>query len=134
GLLVEIGDRAASKQEPRRPWEPSPPLASVELDPTGDGGLATEARRLAGGRDLTAQLRAIVEEFPAALVPTAIEPSTESDLAGACVAFNRPLARPGSVRFEDYVEVRPPVRDLAVSASGKRLCRSEERRVGKEER
>ena len=122
GLLVEIGDRAASKQEPRRPWEPSPPLASVELDPTGDGGLATEARRLAGGRDLTAQLRAIVEEFPAALVPTAIEPSTESDLAGACVAFNRPLARPGSVRFEDYVEVRPPVRDLAVSASGKRLC------------
>src|SRR5690606_220414 len=56
GLLVEIADRTASKQEPRRPWEPSPPLASIELEPTGDGGPAAEARRLAGGRDLTAQL------------------------------------------------------------------------------
>jgi uncharacterized protein YfaS (alpha-2-macroglobulin family) len=80
------------------------------------------ALALADRARITARLDELRQNYPAEFIPLRVEGQANATSGSACVAFTHPLLRPRISRYDDYVEVTPRFPDLAVVASGRRLC------------
>ena len=77
---------------------------------------------LADRSAIEARIDDLKTNYPAEFIPLRSEGLANASGGSACVSFTHPLVRPRISRYNDFVEVTPHLNDLAVTASGRRLC------------
>ncbi len=85
-------------------------------------GVEKQALALADRAAIEARIDAIKTNYPAEFVALRSEGIANASGGSACVSFTHPLVRPRVSRYDDYVEVTPHLNDIALVASGRRLC------------
>ena len=71
---------------------------------------------------IAARLQTLIDNYPAEFIAIRVDSQAGVASGSACVAFTHSLLRPRVARYDDYVEVTPPMADVAVIANGRRLC------------
>lgn len=71
---------------------------------------------------IAARLQALLANYPAEFIPVRVDSQANIESGSACIAFTHNLLRPRVQRYDDYIEITPPMPDVAVIANGRRLC------------
>ena len=84
--------------------------------------LKTEALKLASEADIQKRVDEWLDRYPQEFAPYDIDVPQKSDVASACVAWTYPLLKKQNFHYEDYLSIKPGIKDIAVIARGNKLC------------
>lgn len=76
-------------------------------------------------RDVTqieARIQDLLAQYPTVFSPYYIDIPQRTDIGSACISWTYPLVKNRAFQYEDYVNLTPKVKDLAVIARGNKLC------------
>ena len=115
---VKILERAvAISPKNRETWS----HLAIALLGTGDIQKSATAIERARTLSLPANQREILQEYR---VQESIEAtiSVRGDAGSACITFDPPLKRGNRIRYDDFVDVKPALRDLVIAVRNGKIC------------
>lgn len=80
------------------------------------------ALSLASLSDIENHINNLLSNYPKEFAPYFLDIPQRTDVANACISWTYPLLKTRTFHYEDFISLKPKVKDLGVVAKGNQLC------------
>jgi uncharacterized protein YfaS (alpha-2-macroglobulin family) len=84
--------------------------------------LRQKALTLASLSDIENHINILLSNYPKEFAPYFLDIPQRTDVANACISWTYPLLKTRTFHYEDFISLKPKVKDLGVVAKGNQLC------------